>query len=120
VHSELILTLAVTVRFPIEKQLRDGSLLFDNKKKKAIWSCTYYNNSRKYGKVRATVFQSSRRSVSKQAQALQMNRSSIRRIVKRELNFHLYKLIIVQQLKSTDYHQYSEFALEMLSLFKVE
>ncbi|CAI6353807.1 unnamed protein product [Macrosiphum euphorbiae] len=70
-------------------------------------------------RVRAAVLQSPRRSVRKQAQALQINRSSVRRIVKRELNFHPYKLTIVQQLKPTDYHQRSEFALEMLSLFEV-
>lgn len=55
----------------------------------------------------------------KQAQALKINRSSVRRIVKRELNFRPYGLTIVQQLKPTDYHQRSEFALEMLSLFEV-
>lgn len=70
-------------------------------------------------RVRAAVLQSPRRSVRKQAQALQISRSSVQRIVKRELNFHPYKLSIVQQLKPTDYHQRSEFAVEMLSLFEV-
>jgi hypothetical protein len=70
-------------------------------------------------RVRAVVLQSPRRSVLKQAQILQINRSSIRRIIKRELNFHPYKLTIVLQLKPTDYYQRSEFALEMLSLFEV-
>ena len=40
-------------------------------------------------RVRAAVLQSPRRSVRKHAQALQINRSSVRRIVKGELNFHL-------------------------------
>lgn len=91
----------------------------NNYKKKATWPHTYCNNFRKYGKGKAAVLQRSRRSVRKQAQALQINRSSFRRIVKRELNFHPYKLTIVQQLKPTDYHQRSKFALEMFSLFEV-
>ena len=42
-------------------------------------------------RVRAAVLQSPRRSMRKQAQALQIFRSSIRRIVSRELKFHPYK-----------------------------
>ncbi|XP_039758681.1 uncharacterized protein LOC120632758 [Pararge aegeria] len=68
-------------------------------------------------RVRAAVVQSPGRSVRKQAQALRIDRSSVRRIIKRELKFHPYKLAIVQQLKPTDYRQRSEFALDMLSLF---
>lgn len=70
-------------------------------------------------RVRAAVIDSPGRSVRKQAQALQMKRTSLRRIIKRELHFHPYKLAIVQQLQPNDYRQRSSFALEMLSLFEV-
>uniref|UniRef100_A0A0A9YLJ5 Transposable element Tc3 transposase n=1 Tax=Lygus hesperus TaxID=30085 RepID=A0A0A9YLJ5_LYGHE len=70
-------------------------------------------------RVRAAVLQSPARSSRQHAQALRISHSSVRRIIKRELHLHPYKLAIVQQLKPGDYQQRSAFALDMLSRFEV-
>lgn len=54
-------------------------------------------------RVRAAVLQSPKRSARKQALALGISRRSLHRILHSELNFHPYKMCVVQQLSARDY-----------------
>lgn len=68
------------------------------------------------GRVRAAVENSPRRPARKQAAALNMSDRSVRRILRFDLNFHPYKLAIVQQLKHTDHAKRQTFAEQMIDL----
>lgn len=68
-------------------------------------------------RVRDAVAQDPRRSVRKQASVLQLHRSTVFRILKKDLKLHPYKTQIVQELKETDYPVRLAFANQMLENF---
>ncbi|PNF22716.1 hypothetical protein B7P43_G07116 [Cryptotermes secundus] len=65
--------------------------------------------------VRVLVLQSPRRSVRKQAAAVRVSRESVRRILRFDLNFHPYKLQIVQQLKENDHQLRLQFCQQIMT-----
>lgn len=67
--------------------------------------------------VRAAVRQHPRHSIRKQSQALEIPRTSLHRILQRDLHFHPYKIQIVQALKEEDYAIRHNFAEVMLNDF---
>lgn len=68
-------------------------------------------------RVRDAVAQDPRRSVRKQASVLQLHKSSVFRILKKDLNLHPFKTQKVQELKETDYPIRLTFANQMLERF---
>lgn len=71
-------------------------------------------------RVRQTVIQSPQRSVRKRAAAVRMSSRTLRRILHKDLNFHPYKLMVVQQLNEGDFAQRQLFAERMQMIFADE
>lgn len=71
-------------------------------------------------RVRAALTRSPSRSARKHAQELNMNRESVRRILRKDLKFHPYKIQVVQELKVTDYNKRVNFASRMQRLLDNE
>ncbi len=69
-------------------------------------------------KVRVAVLASPGRSARKQSVALQIPRTSLRRIIKDDLNMHPYKLQITQELLPSDRPKRFEFCTQMLDLLE--
>ena len=65
--------------------------------------------------VKEAVEQSPRRSARKHSLALAMSNRSLRRILRYDLSFHPYKIMIVQELKPTDLKNRRNCCQEMLS-----
>lgn len=65
--------------------------------------------------VKAAVEQSPRRSAWKLSLALAMSNRSLRRILCYDLLFHPYKIMIVQELKPTDFENHRNCCQEMLN-----
>ena len=65
--------------------------------------------------VKAAVEQSPRRSTQKHSLALAMSNQSLRRILRYDLSFHPYKIMIVQELKPTDFENRRNCCQEMLN-----
>lgn len=63
--------------------------------------------------VNAAVRQNPHRSIRKHAFALHLNRSSVQRILKKDLHYHPYKIQLVQALKNDDYRIRLNFATLM-------
>lgn len=61
-------------------------------------------------RVRASVEHSPKRSVRKRAQALRLGKSSLLRILHKDLNLHPYKIQIVQEIKPTDFPRRLHFS----------
>lgn len=70
--------------------------------------------------VRRDVITSPRRSTRRRAQALGMSRRSLQRILKQELKFHPYKIMVVQKILPTDHLQRLQFSQRMLELLEDE
>lgn len=68
--------------------------------------------------VREAVVRSPRRSTKQHALRIGISDSSVRRILHKDLNFHPYKLQIVQCLKPNDYQQRILFCETMLRMFQ--
>ena len=68
--------------------------------------------------VRNAVDQSPRRSAVRHAQALRLSDTTVRRILHQDLNFHPYKLMIVQELNQQDFGRRITFAETMLQMFE--
>jgi len=69
-------------------------------------------------KVRMVIVKSARRSVRRHSAAIGLSDRSVRRILPKDLNFHLYKIAIVEELSVRDMADrriYSEQLLEMLN-----
>lgn len=66
-------------------------------------------------RVRASIERSPKRSVRKRAQALRLCKTSLLRILHKDLNLHPYKIQIVQALKPTDYPARLHFSEIMLT-----
>jgi len=64
------------------------------------------------------VEQSLRRSAVRHAQALRLSDTSVRRILHQDLNFHPYKLMLVQELNQQDFGRRTTFAVTMLQMFE--
>ncbi len=64
-------------------------------------------------RVREALVRSPERSARRHANELRINRESVRRILRKELKFHSYKMLIVQQLKATDFAARKDFAYRM-------
>jgi len=54
------------------------------------------------------------------AAELNISRESVRRILQRDLRFHPYKIMVVQELKARDYVQREDFAVRMQVVFDEE
>lgn len=65
--------------------------------------------------VEAAVQRSPRRSARKQALALNMSNRSLRRILRYDLSFHPYKIMVVQELKPADFENRKNCCQEMLN-----
>ena len=65
-------------------------------------------------KVKISIERSPMRSASKHALALGMSDRTVRRILHRDLNFHPYKVAVVQELKSQDYRNRERLCKEIL------
>ena len=68
--------------------------------------------------VRNAVEQSPRRSAVRHAQALRLSDTTVRRILHQDLNFHPYKLMLVQKLNQQDFGRRTTFAETMLQMFE--
>ncbi|CAI6356266.1 unnamed protein product [Macrosiphum euphorbiae] len=68
-------------------------------------------------RVRAAFFVSPRRSARRHAVTLGMSRRSLHRILRNDLKFHPYKIMIVQQLKEGDFVQRREFCRLMDEIY---
>jgi len=64
--------------------------------------------------VRNAVEQSPRRSAVHYAQALRLSDTTVQRILHQDLNFHPYKLMLVQELKQQNFGRRTTFAETML------
>ena len=69
-------------------------------------------------KVQEAVSQSPERSARRQSAALGISDRTIRRILHKDLNFHPYKLAMVNELNDGDYPQRLKFAQEMQTLYE--
>lgn len=67
--------------------------------------------------VRTALMRSPGRSARRHAQELRIKRNSVRIILKSDLKFHPYKILVVQQLKERNYGQREDFAVRMQVLF---
>jgi len=67
--------------------------------------------------VRNAVEQSPRRSAVRRAQALRLSDTTVQRILHQDLNFHPYKLMLVQELNQ-DFGRRTTFAETMLRMFE--
>ena len=65
-----------------------------------------------------TVDQSPRRFAVRHAEALRLSDTTVRRILHQDLNFHPYKLMIVQELNEQDFGRRITFAETMLQMFE--
>lgn len=74
-------------------------------------------NIQNIDRVRDAVAQDPRRSLRKQASFLQLHKSSVFRILKKDLKLHPFKTQKVQELKETDYPIRLTFANQMLERF---
>mgnify|MGYP003623301927 CR=1 FL=1 len=70
-------------------------------------------------RVRAAVLRSPQRSARRHSLELHLGRESVRRILK-DIHFHAYKMVGVQQLLGTDYAQREDFAVRMQVLLHDE
>ena len=68
--------------------------------------------------VRNAVDQSLCRSAVRHAQALRLSDTTVRRILHQDLNFHPYKLLIVEELNQQDFGRRITFAETMLQMFE--
>jgi len=68
--------------------------------------------------VRNALEQSPRRSAVRHAQALRLSDTTVRRILHQDLNFHPYKLMLVQELNQQDFGRRTTFAETMLQMFE--
>jgi len=68
--------------------------------------------------VRNAVEQSPRRSAVRHAQALRLSDTTVRQILHQDLNFHPYKLMLVQELNQQDFGRRTTFAETMLQMFE--
>ena len=68
--------------------------------------------------VRNAVEQSPRRSAVRHAQALRLSDTTVWRILHQDLNFHLYKLMLVQELNQQDFGRRTTFAETLLQMFE--
>jgi len=66
--------------------------------------------------VRRSVIESPRRSTRRRASILGLSRRSLQRILHGELNFHLYKIMIVQKLLPSHYVQCRLFCERMFEI----
>jgi len=66
--------------------------------------------------VRRSVIESPRRSSRRRASILGLSRRSLQRILHGELNFHSYKIVIVQKLLPSDFVQRRLFCKRMLEI----
>jgi len=66
--------------------------------------------------VRRSVIESPRRSTRRRASILGLSRRSLQRILHGELNFHLYKIMIVQKLLTNHYVQCRLFCERMFEI----
>ena len=66
--------------------------------------------------VRNAVEQSPRRSAARHAQALRLSDTTVRRMLHQDLNYHPYKLVLVQELNQQDFCR--TFAEIMLQMFE--
>ena len=71
-------------------------------------------------RVREAVERSPDRSVRRQAVAMGISDRTMRRILHEDLNFHPYKMAIVNELNTNDYPQRLKFAQDMLALYENE
>ena len=60
------------------------------------------------------------RSARRHATKLNISRESVRRILQRDLRFHPYKIMVVQELKVRDHVQHEDFAVRMQEVFEEE
>lgn len=70
--------------------------------------------------VRGALLRSPARSARQHARELQLSRDSVKRILRLDLKFHPYKMLVVQQLNERDYAQREDFAVRMQVLFEEE
>jgi len=68
--------------------------------------------------VRNAVEQNPRRSAVRHAQALRLSDITVRRILHQDLNFHPYKLMLVQELNRQDFGRRTTLAETMLQMFE--
>ena len=68
--------------------------------------------------VRNAVEQSARRSAVRHTQALRLSDTTVRRILHQDLNFHPYKLMLVQELNQQDFGRRTNFAETMLQMLR--
>jgi len=111
--------LSVEVQFQIETLYTDG--LKHLELPDLSWRGNHLAFSVQYAHrktltVRRAVLASPRRSARRQALALGMSRRSLYRILHDELKFHLYKIMIVQQLAEWDFAQRRDFCENMLAI----
>jgi len=64
------------------------------------------------------VEQSPRRSAVRHMQTLRLSDTTVRRILHQDLNFHPYKLMLVQELNQQDFGRRTTFAETMLQMFE--
>ena len=68
--------------------------------------------------MRNAVEQSPCRSAVRRAQALRLSDTTVRRILHQDLNFHPYKLMLVQELNQQDFGRRTTFAETTLQMFE--
>jgi len=68
--------------------------------------------------LRNAVEQSPRRTAVRHAQALRLSDTTVRRILHQDLNFHPYKLMLVQEFNQQDFSRRTTFAEIMLQMFE--
>jgi len=71
-------------------------------------------------RARQALVRSAARSARGHAAELNISRGSVRRILQRDLRFHPYKIMVVQELKARDYVQCEDFAVRMQVVFEGE
>ena len=71
-------------------------------------------------RVRQALVRSPARSTRRHAAELNISLESVRRILQRDLCFHPYKIMVVQELKARDYVQHENFAVRMQVVFEEE
>ena len=69
-------------------------------------------------RVREAIMRSTSRSARRHAVEFGMSESTVRRILHKDLEFHSYKMMIVQTLNEGDYQQRSAFAELMLEIIE--